>query len=251
MKKLFALLFLSGWAFMGYAQEMPGAESNQNALNLDRKNVIKFLPVNLAFNSVSFEFERMINAKNAVTLGVGIPSKGSVTGKYSINTEDIINDELSTMHIRAAYRHYTGNSGLPKGFYIEPYLKYQKVNGKATASVNNDQTDASYDTDFKADFHTWNAGFQVGVQFLIAKRVALDLYFIGLEAGLLNGSMVGTPSDASNVDDLTQKFEDGIHDFPLISDKLTVTSTSTDAIIHASNALYPFIRGGISIGITF
>jgi hypothetical protein len=201
----------------------------------------------------------MLNAKNAVTLGIGIPANGSLVGKYGIKESDVPKAEFNSMHIRAAYRHYSGNLGLPKGFYIEPYLKYQKVKANVTASFSNNQTDASYPADLKADFHTLNAGFQIGLQWLIAKRVAIDFYFLGLEAGLVGGNFSGTPSNASNVADLRTKIEgdpqtgkDGIQELPgFLKDKLTVTSNSTSVNVKASSIPYPWLRSRISVGIAF
>ncbi len=233
--------------------------------SVDRKWVVKVQPVNFVLQSYSFEAERMLNAKNAVTLGIGIPSNGSLVGKYGIDKEDVSKAELGTMHIRGAYRHYTGSSGLPKGFYIEPYLKYQKINASATAtSISNDETDIDYSANFKGDFHTLNAGFQMGVQFLIAKTVAIDFYFLGLEAGIASGNFTGTPSGSSNVGDLYKKVDQAINGKPadnenpaeegfpsFIANKLKVTQTNTSVNVKASSMPYPWFRGGISIGIAF
>jgi hypothetical protein len=194
----------------------------------------------------------MLNAKNSVTLGIGIPHNASLAGKYGIKTNDVSKADINSMHIRAAYRHYTGNSGLPKGFYIEPYLKYQKLKADVTfTSINNDVTDVKYAADVKADIHSINAGFQLGAQFLIAKRVAIDLYFLGLEGGMLNIDFTGTPANANNVDDLFNKVDDKRKNIPILDKKFTVTKTSTDVRVKSSNVFYPFIRSGINIGIAF
>ncbi len=245
MKNLLSIVFVL-FIISVYGQETAPEKS------VDRKWVLKVQPVNYLLQSYSFEVERMLNAKNAVTLGIGIPRTGSLVDKYGINSEDLTKLDFSTMHLRGAYRHYAGNSGLPKGFYIEPYLKYQQIKGDASVSISNDETDSSYPAAMKADFSTLNAGFQMGVQFLIAKRIAIDFYFLGLEAGIVNGNFTGTPTGVSNVDDLASKVQDGIDDLPgFLKDKLTVTSTETDVKAKASSLPYPWLRGGINIGIAF
>lgn len=246
MKKLLALAFFAGWALLGFSQD-------ENTSALARKNVVKFLPVNLPFQSISFEYERMINAKNSVILGVGLPNQKSLIGKYGITDEDDLKSaEVGTMHIRAAYRHYAGKRMLPRGFYIEPYLKYQKITGNAGISGVEEETGEPYKGDFDLNLNTMNLGFQLGAQFLIAKRISLDFYFLGLEAGFLSGNAAATSDVIEDADNLKADIDEAIADLPsFIGDKLTVTQSGNKVNVKASNAPYPWYRGGISIGIAF
>lgn len=250
MKKLLAFVFLAGWAFLAVAQEQKSAAT-------ERKTVVKFLPVNLPLGSFSFEIERMINSKNAFTLGFGIPTNRSIVGKYGMDaSSDVKKLNVGTMHIRAAYRHYTGKSMLPKGFYIEPYLKYQKINANAQLTFTKDipnSTPITYTSDITTPkLNTLNLGFQMGVQFLIAKRVSLDLYFLGLEAGMLSGNVNAIVNPKENIPDMRTEVENSINDLPgFLSNKLEVTSTSDAVNVKASSILYPWLRSGISIGIAF
>ncbi len=176
-----------------------------------RKYVIKFQPVNYALQSYSFEIERMLNRKNALTIGIGIPNSGSLIGKYGIEASDLSKLDLSTMHARLAYRHYGGNSGLPRGFYIEPYLKYQNLKGNFTKTFeeNIEGSTQTYEGNIDAKITTMNAGFQMGVQFMIAKRIAVDFYFLGLEGGIGNVDLVGTPtpSDPQTISDMRDEIQ--------------------------------------------
>ena len=247
MKKLFLFVVLSGYALFGSAQ-------NQDSTVVHRKNVLKFLPVNLPFQSTSFEFERMINDKNSFTLGVGLPNQKSLVGKYGIDaSSDLKTAELGTMHIRAAFRHYSGKRKLPNGFYIEPYLKYQNLKGNATVTGTTDQ-DKPYAGSLDIDMNTMNIGFQMGAQFLIAKRVSVDFYFLGLEAGFASGNVIAISDEIAEADNLKADIDKAIADLPsFIGKKLTVTQSSDKKQIDvkASSLPYPWLRGGISIGIAF
>ena len=246
MKKLFVLVFLAFRVLLGFAQD-------GDSLTIERNNVIKFLPVNLPFQSIAFEYERMINARNAFTLGFGIPTNQSIIGKYGMDaSSDLKEAKVGTMHIRAAYRHYTGKSGLPKGFYIEPFLKYQHISGTGKALYTVDQANTTYTADLTAKLNTLNVGFQMGVQFLIAKRVTLDFYFLGLEGGLLSGNVNAKVVPSDNVSDMRNEIEKSINDLPsFLSNKLKVTSTSDAVNVKASSITYPWLRSGISIGVAF
>ena len=250
MKKLLLIFVFSAFTILGIAQV-------NDSTSFKIRNVVKFLPLNLQFNSVAFEYERMINVKNSVTLEIGLPSQKSIIGKYGINANsDLKTAEFGTTTLKAAYRHYTGKRKLPKGFYIEPYLKYQKIAGNASIEGINDM-DIHYAG--KADFklNTINVGCQLGVQILIAKRVSVDLYFLGLEGGYLSGNITTTPSISDQYDPivlsvLNDVITQNITNLPsFVKNKISVKQTDNQVIVKANNIPYPFYRGGISIGFAF
>ena len=250
MKKIILFFLVSGYALSGLGQD-------QISSGYQPKNVVKFLPVTLPFNSVSFEFERMINSKNSVTIQVGLPDRKSIIGKYGINSNsDLKTADFGSTVVRGAYRHYTGKSGLPKGFYLEPYLKYQQLKGRATIAGIDDQGDA-YSGKSEIKFSTINTGCQLGYQFLIVKRVSVDFYFLGLEAGMFNGNIVTTPTSYTEYDPiilsaLRNVIDQNIAKAPgFIRTKLSTSQTSSQVIVKAANAVYPWFRGGISVGIAF
>jgi hypothetical protein len=248
MKKLLFFVFFVALASLSFAKD-------KDSTRLERKNVIKFLPSNLLFQSLSFEFERMINAKNSFTLGVGLPQQKSLMDKYNIDaSSDLTAAELGTMHIRAAYRHYAGQSKLPRGFYIEPYLKYQKITGNASIEGTTDgQNPQSYSGKLDVNLNTMNFGFQLGAQFLIAKRVSLDFYFLGLEAGLMSGSVSAESPNFADATNLKDDIDKAVADLPsFIKDKISpAEQTGNKVTVKASSVPYPWLRCGLSIGIAF
>ncbi len=249
MKKLNLLLILISVAMYVTAQE-PVSD-----LPVTRKNSVKFLPVNLSLNSIAFEYERMISTKNSLTLGIGIPTNSSFTKKSIFDTMDPAdmpyNDKLGIFSVRAAFRHYAGKSGLPKGFYISPYLKYQDIKVNATISATDDN-DNSYENKIEMKVNTMNLGFQLGYQFLIGKRVNIDFYFFGLEAGMANIDGNSTPDNPSYVNSVASDVQNFVDDMPtFVGDKIKVSKTTTSVLLKGTSIPYPFYRGGISLGIAF
>ncbi|MCE1199729.1 MAG: hypothetical protein LWW85_12225 [Marinilabiliales bacterium] len=250
MKAKFLFLFLLLLAAYGYGQD---GVSKPDSLVRTRKNVVKFLPVNLPFNSLSFEYERKFNAKNSFIIGVGIPSPQPFASKFNLTSSDnkISNDEFGVLAIRAAYRHYTGHHLNPSGFYISPYLKYQKFDIKADNYRTKNGT-THYNEHYEINANTMSLGFQLGYQFLIAKTVAIDLYFLGIEAGLANATAVINTTDTGFIDDVYSGVNDNIADFPsFLRDKITVTKGTSKVDVKASSVPFPWLRSGISIGIAF
>lgn len=253
------ILFL---AFALCSTSLFGQEVNDSTVvkPVGRKNVIKFLPTNLAFNSLSFEYERKFTQKSSFILGIGFPQSKSFAGMINDNTstDKLSNDSFSTMSIRAAYRHYSGHRIQPSGFYFSPYLKYQKINATADNHKTgpdpvNPNLSKQYTEKFTIDGNTLNFGIQWGIQALIAKRISLDFYFLGLEAGLLNITATVKSSDTVMINEVESSVRKNVQDLPgFLSDKIVVKRNGNDQVdVTGTSIPYPWLRGGISIGIAF
>jgi hypothetical protein len=247
--------------FLLFSISVAGQEvsNNQDTIIQKRKNVVKFLPVNLIFNSLSFEYERKFSPKSSFILGIGLPSAKSFANKYNLNssTDNVISkDEFSTMSVRAAYRHYAGHHVRPVGFYFSPYLKYQKISAKADnfRTITDPQYGStSYNEKFDVGINTMNFGIQWGVQFMLAKRVAVDFYFLGIEAGLANITATVKSDDANSIDVIYNGVNDNIQQLPsFLRDKIKATKVGSNQVdVKGSSIPYPWLRSGISIGIAF
>jgi len=243
MKSTFLIVILTLTSLLVWSQE--------------KKNAIKFLPLSLPVNSAVFEYERMLNEKNAFEFGIGIPLKQSFVDKFGMNwstDENISNDEFGIFSLRAAYRHYTGKSMLPKGFYISPYLKYQGVSTSADniRTIDDDLGNSSYNENYDVKINTFSAGFQLGYQFLISKTVTLDFFFFGLEAGLAKVDANIYISDPEQVDDIYNDVSEAVDNIPSFwGSKIDVSSGNNNVSIQGKNLFYPMYRGGISLGIAF
>ncbi len=223
----------------------------------EKQNAIKVLPLSFPVNSAVFEYERMLNEKNAVEFGIGIPMNRTFVDKFGMDwseDENISNDKLGIFSLRAAYRHYTGQSMLPQGFYIAPFIRYQGISGDADnrRTIEDDLGNSTYDENYSAKIKTIGAGFQLGYQFLISKTVTLDVFFFGLEAGLAKVDADIYISDPDQVDDIFNDVKDAVDDLPSMwGNKIDVTSSNDYVYIKGKNLFYPMYRGGISLGIAF
>lgn len=254
MKTRALFLFFAFCSVYTWGQDV---SENSDAVVTGPKNAIKFLPVNLALNNLSFEYERKFSPKSSFILGLGIAKPKPFADKFGINDNDnkITKDEFSTMSVRAAYRHYAGKKTRPYGFYYSPYLKYQKIAVAAdNYRRNNDFTPAVYyNENYDVNGTTLNLGIQWGVQFSIAKIICVDFYFLGLEAGLANLSATVTSKDIGMIDKVESGIRDNVDQLPsMFSNKITVTRKGSDQIeVKGSSMPYPWLRSGISIGIAF
>ena len=253
-KALFLLFLLFSLNVIG--QEV---SINQDTIPQKRKNVVKFLPENLVLNSLTFEYERKFTPKSSFILGIGIASPKPFADKYGMNSPDnkISNESFSTMSLRAAYRHYAGHHVRPVGFYFSPYLKYQKIAANAdnhrTTTEGFPPVTTQYDEKYDVKGNTLNFGIQWGVQFLIAKRLCIDFYFLGIEAGLADITATVKSPNVTMIDEVEKGVRDNVDKLPsFLSSKIKVTRNGSDQVdVSGKSMPYPWLRSGISIGIAF
>ncbi len=266
IKGLMIILMMFALSVVAVAQETQevqaiAQELQEEVLPQYRKNAVKFNPIDLAFGSMSFTYERMISPKNSLNLTVGIPN-GLELGERIL--EELASDEysissasLDNLHLRAAYRHYTGKKSGPRGFYLEPSLKYQTLNpnmaGNATIEVTDNvtgqQVEESGFVSADATISSFTAGFQMGYQFLIAKRVTLDLGFFGLEAGTGKVNVTAYSDNADIVGEFKQDIIDAIENLPFGNPTATVEGNTIKA--KTESVFFPMLRFNIGIGIAF
>ncbi len=224
-----------------------------------RRNVIKFLPVNVIANSLSFEYERKFSPKSSFSLGFGLATPKPFADKYKLNTSNdnrISNEKFGTMAVRAAYRHYAGHHIRPVGFYFSPYLKYQKVSANADnlRTVTDPQYGSTtFNEKYDVGINTLNFGLQWGVQFMLAKRIAVDFYFLGIEAGVADVTATVKSDDANSIDVIYNGVNENIQKLPsFFRDKIKATKVGSNQVdVKGSSIPYPWLRSGISIGIAF
>lgn len=144
-----------------------------------QNNVVKLGVLNIAYGDYNIAYERVINEKSSINLTVGFwkPSLDLAPINEAIKSnEGIWIQELrSGKNIALDYRFYTGDVA-PKGFYLGPYLRYWDLElllGDVVKPNNFDVT---------TNLKSIGAGVQFGYQWIIAKTVSIDWYFLGLGA---------------------------------------------------------------------
>lgn len=214
--------------------------------------VVKWAPGALAFGKISVAGEYNFKPRKSITLQVGIPAARTYAVDYDGKQSDI---NLEGTSVLAGFRYYLSKRQV-SGFYIEPYGKY--VSQEGSGILNGELVNEPADFDSKFTYKAFGVGAQLGVQFLIAKRVALDLYILGPEANI---SEVGfkardissnLPWTQEAADEARADIEETIRDIPIIGDKTEITvDRATKTVSVDYDGFLPSLRAGISIGIRF
>ncbi len=246
----------------------PQTTTTQNDNQKYRKSVaVKFSPAGLVFGKLQFGGEFNYKRKRSLTFYAGIPMETGIPSKlkeYMFEEEDdvsltVSSFKLKTMSAMVGYRMYMGKKDMT-GFYFEPYIKY--VDNKITGSYNAEFDDpvlGSYTNPvlLTSEYSGFGIGAQLGVQFMIAKRVVFDLYLLGPEANMSKQNTIlkdlgAVPWTADHAQQMEDELSSRVKDIPLVGEKIDVKVDANDKTATGSySGFLPGFRGGISVGIRF
>lgn len=212
----------------------------------------KFAPAGLAVGKITFGGEYNYKHKNSVALLIGLPFDKSRSIDFDNKTNTLTTNATSVM---GSFRHYLGKKDM-SGFYIEPYVKYVKAEAKGFLEDDLNGQPAKFDSRFS--YKGFGAGLQLGVQFLIAKKVSLDFFLLGPEANTIKLSTSATdvydniPWTLADGQEAEKNIKDVLEDIPVIGKKTEVTvNTATKTVTASYKGFAPGFRFGGSIGFRF
>lgn len=231
------------------------------------KNNFKINLSSLAFKNYSLYYERSLSRKISFSAGYRtmpsnnlgqLPLIKMLNDKINggMNTEDNPIDDINRMTASGnaytgEFRFYSGKKPGARGFYISLYGRYATFNHDYDYrfTENNDNT---ISIPIKSKVTGTGIGFSLGKQLLIAKRVTLDVSYIGGHYGKLSGTSQGPANlnSLSNTD--RQTLKDDLDNILVINKKSFLTTTVNDQGIAAKiNGPFAGVRMGISLGIAF
>ena len=242
---LLILLFISGQCMAQQNKDKPTpAYASSYA--------VKWNPASLYFGKIGLQGEYNFKKKKSVTFAVGIPMSHSLSVKMDDKDRDV---EMKTFSVMGGYRMYLGKKTMT-GVYFEPYLKYVKNDAATLIDTDLGGEPAVFATTSK--YSGFGLGAQLGVQFMIAKKVVFDFFFLGPEANSVKHTVVmrdlsSTGSwDAQEAADAQKEINESIGDLPIIGDNLKVTvDPNKKTVSSAYSGFLPGIRFGLSVGVKF
>ena len=221
-----------------------------SSLKAQPKVAIKWAPTGLLVGNISLLGEYSLGKRTSLTAKIGLPSQRSYTPTFDNNDA---NFSVKATSFLAGYRLYMSHKSL-KGFYFEPYFKYVHHTGEGTG--NGTLNSQPVVMNFTSNYNGSGIGIQTGVQFLIAKRVVIDFFFLGPE---INSSEINfktvevtntLPWTSAQANEAKQDIQDFLNKIPVIGNKVTLTVDQNNRTIIADyKGLLPGLRAGIAIGI--
>jgi Protein of unknown function (DUF3575) len=193
-KMLLVVCFLAG-AYCCVGQSSNGSSKGDVTSNWDapsrvdaadwHKNIFRYnLSGGLLFginHYIVFGYERVVGPHQSFSVNIG---RASLPKLVSINTDstNVTQDKKNTgFNASVDYRFYLAKENrynAPHGLYIGPYLSYNHFMRENDWTVQN-QNSTQQAVTTKMDFDIFTIGGEMGYQFIIWKRLALDFVMIG------------------------------------------------------------------------
>lgn len=191
MKKIFAQLLICLFPVISLAQEIQeNADKTEETEKVEkvRKNTIRVNitnPVLINASNVILGYERVLGDHQSFSIDFGINKlPGFKERDYQLDETTTLSnknngDEIG-IHATADYRFYLAKENkykAPRGIYIGPYISHNTFKRGNEWYLSSDDFDGRVDTDLKFSINT--IGVQMGYQFIISERFALDFIMIG------------------------------------------------------------------------
>jgi hypothetical protein len=238
------------------AQNAPASDEPKS--KHQQVNIVKLNLTAIALKNYSVQYERTLNRKFSVVLGVRsmpsttLPFKNAILKQVNEDDPDTKNTietfKLSNFAITPEIRLYLSNKGYGQGFYLAPFYRHASYK---TSTLNFDYEGAgtSGTIDLSGKLTTNTAGLMLGAQWGIGKRLSLDWWILGPHYGSGSGEFSGTSSrtlTAQEQQDLRDQLND--LDIPLTDKTVTVNANSASLKLDGP---WAGIRAGILLGFKF
>lgn len=226
-----------------------------------QKNIVKYNPFGtILYKTVPLSYERVLAEKLSVSLGVGVRIPSYIGGKAGEFLSDTASfgssgfgiDKLKGYFFTPEIKFYPGKKGHGKGFYLGPYYRYSKYwTGMSASYVDKD----GFNYDFDADIaiKTSGIGLQLGAQWLIKDKFAIDFYFLGPRYEMKKIIAYVESDDVNNWDQLAVSFEDDINntisEYPMLG-KFSAEAGSDNVKLSMPFSIINY-RFGLSFGYAF
>ncbi len=177
---LLLLLFMTSQNLTAQEESMDKDKVGKNFKNVVRMNITN--PLIFGSGSIVLGYERVLNKHQSFSVNVGrmqLPKFGLFN--FSDSTAQINKStKESGFSVTGDYRFYLASENkyaAPRGLYIGPYATFVKMGRENSWDLNTDNFEGKVGTNLNLQFFA--AGVQLGYQFVIWKRVALDFVLIG------------------------------------------------------------------------
>ena len=203
--------------------------NNVSGQYLGKKNTIKLnltSPVIFGSKALILGYERVIGKKQSFCISVGAMSlreflRGQENDSIRLNG----NSKPKGFNISGEYRFYLSKENkfeAPRGVYVGPYYAYNYMGRTNTWDLNTSTFKGQVSTDLSLKVHT--IGAELGYQFVIWKKLAIDLVLAGPGVGFYSVNA----KINSNFDQQTQELF-----FEKLNDYLGEKIPGYDLVINA------------------
>lgn len=247
--KFTKLLFLT---LLVVIQNTSAQEIKKDSEKKIDKNIVK---INLIGFSINGQYERILSKRISVSLSYRLLPSGKFLFRGLIPTTDPQAREsrnnliVSNSAITPEVRFYLGKKGYGQGFYLAPFFRSAKYDGKGIGidfTLDNGQS-ATFNMEGNIKTNTY--GLLLGAQWKLGKNFWLDWQILGPNYGSASGTITGKSNIALSRNERTN-LQNALNDvtIPLVRKNISV---SPNEAILSLNGPWAGLRTGLSLGFGF
>lgn len=202
-----------------------GAAGQKSDTVVQHLNTIRIdLTSNFLYSeALILSYERVVKPNQSFVITAG-PERFPTIASFGDNVKVKEDKKKAGLKVGLEYRFYLKKENkfnAPRGVYIGPYVSYHNfANDRLLTYQNPDGS--KVEATFDAKLNVLNIGAQLGYQFIIGNRWAIDLMFIGPSVSRYSAKLNvdGNFNDAQ-LDDAQQEIVDKlVEKFPLLKDAI-------------------------------
>lgn len=226
-------------------------------------NIIKMNASALIVKNFSFQYERILTKRIGVAMGLRLMPKSGLPFRNTI--EKIVEEDnadnsseisrflketrMGGFAITPEFRYYLGK-GYGQGFYIAPFLRYERFNISSVYPYEN-KDKITTDINFTGHYKTVGIGVLLGSQFRLSNRLTLDWWILGpyYTAPRINLEGVGYNLSAEDQKELKNELEDT--KIEIGSFKINASVDGNRAEVNTKGSLAAIRGFGLCLGVRF
>jgi hypothetical protein len=194
------------------------------------KNVIKWNPTPMMLwskKNLTFSYERILNKKQSITFSLGYLEFGQLAGDTIARIVTVIDRQKQGINVSAEYRFYLmkrNANPIPDGLYLAPYFSFYGYSFSNGLKVAGSEEPAF--ARMEGNFYCFNLGGELGYQFVLWKRLTLDLVVLGPSTSYYGGKLNITGElNGENLKDINEDLYNQIKaKYPMV-DKVVINKS--------------------------
>ena len=177
MKEIILAIFVLGCVSSANAQQ----DSSEVK---ERRNIIKWNLTPIALvgpGSIVLSYERVMKNGQTFNVGGGFLKQAPRTNKYGETIQLFDAAKRGGFDVNFDYRFFfkkRNANPVPDGLYWGPYTSLYHLNFEGSSTIFENDVEVNK-VGIKTDFYMYNLGVQLGYQFIIKDRLAIDLFLVG------------------------------------------------------------------------
>jgi hypothetical protein len=217
------------------------------ALEPVHRNVIKWNPTPMMLwsnKNLTFSYERILGPRQSMTFSLGYLEFGPLVKDTIANLVTITDRQKQGINACIEYRFYfvkRSTRPIPDGLFIAPYLSYYGYSFSGGLDiVGTEEADFAR---MDGKFYSFNAGAALGYQFVLWKRMTIDLVLIGPSTSYYGGQLnIKGELNGENIKELNEDLYNKIKEkYPMIDNVLLDKSFKKDGTLDLLSVGYRYL----------